>query len=361
MDTLDTASTIDVCLRVEGLTGCKAVNCVFTTGIFGVYIGNYNRATTPRAILDGSTDNVPTVAGVRQIRWMHLANVYTDTGSWFITRVAPGKPTTEVKLVNCWAGNYDGTSAVAFSSCENIQIVGSTILNNNGHGLTVDSTIGVQISNLQNNDFDRADGGLAGIKLDSCSNIIINNVLGEADNSAVQSSTYMVELQNCQETSISGLINNGSRLVLVNDSIRTKIANCICNAAAVPPVVESGTSSATTVSNVIGGAQPTLIGTHSTQVFTGTGSAPRFAISGGSPTQPAAYLRDSPTTGIYQAGTNALGVTADSVPRVEISSTRVLLSSSLLTDAADDTAAAGAGVAIGQLYRTGSTIKLRIS
>jgi hypothetical protein len=170
----------------------------------------------------------------------------------------------------------------------------------------------------------------------------------------------MVELDTCTDTSISGLINDGSRLVLVNDSTRTNAINCFCNASA-PPVVESGTSNSTTLTSVTGAQQPTLIGNLSTQVFTGTGSAPRFAISGGSSAQPAAYLRGYPTTGLYSAGANALGVTADGVRRVEISNTRVLLDSSLLTDAVDDTAAAGAGVAVGQMYRTGSIIKVRIA
>jgi hypothetical protein len=362
MDTLDAVTTVDVGLRVEGLTGCKAVNCSFVNGNKGIYVGDYVQATTPRAILDGSTINVPAEADARQIRWMHLTNIFTDSiaqQGWVITRVTTGKPTTEVKLVNCWSGNHDGTG-IEISSCENIQIAGSTLTNSFGSGLTISNTTGVQITNLYNGDFDRNDAGLPGIKLTGCDNNVVNNVTGEAPNSTVRSSIYMVELDTCTDTSISGLINDGSRLVLVNDSTRTNAINCFCNASA-PPVVESGTSNSTTLTSVTGTQQPTLIGNLSTQVFTGTGSAPRFAISGGSATQPAAYLRDYPTTGLYSAGADALGVAADGVRRVEISNTRVLLDSSLLTDAADDTAAAGAGVAVGQMYRTGSTIKVRIA
>ena len=363
MDTIDAVATVDIGLRVEGLTGCKAVNCSFVNGNRGVYVGNYVRATTPRAILDGSTANVPLEADARQIRWMHLTNIYTDSVSqegWVFDNVTTGKATTQVKLVNCWGGNHQATNGMSFSSCENIQIAGSTMIKSIGRGIYFDSCTDVQISNLACIDFDRADAGLPGIELNACNNVVLCNITGEAPNSTLQSSTYLVKLTNSTNASISGLVCNGSRLVNVVNSVRTIVSDSFCLAIA-PPVVESGTSNSTVLSSVIGVQQPTLIGNISYQNFTGTTTAPRIAIVGGSTTQPALYINGSSNSGFYRSGTHGIAYTANGTSRFEISDARFLMDTSLLGNFVDDAAANSGGVAVGQLYRTGSIIKVRVS
>jgi len=364
MDTIDAVNTVSVGLRVEGLTGCKAINCSFVEGKKGIHIGNYVQATTPRAVLDGGTANVPAEGAARQIRWLHLTGIYTDSVSeegWLVDQVATNKPTTQARLVNCWAGNHNAASGMSFSNCVDVQVIGATILNSVQRGAYFEKCIGVQLVNLVSNDFDRSEVGAPAVELKDTNNIVISSLTGEATGSTRRASLYLVRLVGCADAIVSNLAVDGSRLVEVVNSVRTLVSSSSTNAPGVPGVVESGTSNGTVVSSVVSNLNPTLVGASSYSNFSGKSTALRTAIVGGSAAQPAIYLGGSTDTGFYRANTGALGVAAGGVRRMEVSSARFLLDHTVLPDAVDDHTAGTAGVAVGQLYRTGSVIKVRVA
>jgi hypothetical protein len=115
---------------------------------------------------------------------------------------------------------------------------------------------------------------------------------------------------------LSGLVHDTSPLVLVANSQRTKISASHCNAA-VAPVVETGTSDGTLVSATVGAAQPTLIGATSFVLDSGTGTALRSTIVGGSSSQPDIRLDTANNSGWYRIGTHGLGYSHNGTPGLQ--------------------------------------------
>ena len=310
MDTIDAADTVTTGLRVEGATGLKAVNCSFVEGVNGINIGNYIQATTPRAILDGATTNVPAEANARNIRWLHLTNVFCDSNSGkaiIIDKAYTGITTKDVRLVNCYVGNSnDDSEAVSISSVDNLTIVGTMVQSSEGSAYTIGSCTGVLLSAIHLDDWDLLDAGLPGIYLTGCLNSSINSVYGDCPGSTAAATNYLISLNACNDTIISQVVSDNSKLVLIGDSVRTDVSNSrTSNAGA--PVVETGTSNDTGVTGVTAGAGPTLIGANSYLANTGTASARRSTLVGGSAAAPAVYLDTASNTGWYRSSTYGIG------------------------------------------------------
>ena len=294
IDTIDAASTVNCGMRIEGCTGMKIINSSFVQGVEGIYTGDYVQANSPRAILDGNTNNVPAAADARRIRFFHLNNVYTDTilltpnnvtsvngashtGSGIGYRFMPVAntiPLQDVRLVNCWAGNTDSvTAAMHFKSIVSLHIVGCSIIHNNGRGILIngvdntghaDDTKNIVINGLVIEDFDRNNAGLSGLEVITADGVAINNISGDADREGATDTaiSYLVKLNNCDRNVISNLTTD-ERLLLIANCDQTVVSNCISRISGQTAIAESGTSDKSIITNCITTQAISLLGSNS--------------------------------------------------------------------------------------------------
>jgi hypothetical protein len=309
-------------MRVEGMTGMKATNCAFLEGDVGIHVGNYVQATTPRALYDGATTNVPSAANARNIRWLHLNNFYTDSNAqegWIVDEVSTGKPTQELKLVNCWSGNSNSaTNNISINNSQNVQIVGTTILNSIGRSMTVANTTRLQISALVADDWDRGDAGLPSVYLNTCTSVIVDGIMGECAGSTQQSTNYLLHLDTCSSNNVSKITSQSSRLVLVEDCTVSKISDCTTLNNTASCITETGTSTGTRICNVTGGVIPTIIGTNSALIHSGVPGSTRSYFDGGSVALPGINWQTSPASGFYRVGTHGMAYSHNGTAAIQV-------------------------------------------
>lgn len=315
-DTVEAVNTVSYGLRIEGMTGLKAVNSSFLQGLHGVYAGDYDPVHTPRARIDGDPSNVPEVASARNIRWLHFTGVYTDSTrgeGWVLKGVSSSNPIRDVRMVNTWSGNSNADNQnVLIENFENIQIVGSSFYSSEGSALRARAGTGLLVSNLVVQQWDELAQGRPACRLENVMGAQLAGISGDAPKlNNRRTEIYLVELNACSRTSASHLTTHSSGLVQIHNSTWTSISNSATFNGSLPSVAETGESSdMTRIANVSGGRAPALYGANSAIVNTGTSTSPRLSVLGGSPQSPAVFLGSRDGSGFYE-DTNGLSYSAN--------------------------------------------------
>lgn len=333
-------------VRAQGTTGLKATNVACLNGDYGWYFGDPNLGSDARIL-----------------RFLHLTNCFADTNVFAGFKFSQGGatlPIRDVKLVNGWAGSISDTTGKA------IEIDGMQYSTFDGGVFTYARSNLIHVQNsdhlvFSGNELYQHDWGNTG---DDCV-LIQNSELITISNATAQpqtggAGTAGVRFEGCTECAVTGGAFDDVVGVELHNSTRCSVTGVTVQGANAL-AIESGTSNFNTIVGNTSAVAPTIIGANTFEAGNAGTTNPRLRIVGGSAAAPALYLSTAANSGWYRSGTHAISYSANGTRRLEISDTRYLVDTSLLGNYADDTAAAAGGVAIGQLYRTTSTIKVRVT
>lgn len=358
-------STLNTGLRATGMTGLKAVQCLFLGGQIGWHIGEYDPAVEPLVkYFDGDVSKVPNSTNARIVRFLHLTNCFSDSNArvgWRLRGLTPDKPLQDSKFVNCWGGNTStaaGSDNLGFD-LDNFQhvIISSTIQTYVGKStFSIKNGSNLTITGCEGYNHNRLSGGDAAFHVENVNNYTITSIVGGTDFGTNPLEAFVLRLKGCSAGSVVGVQGNNIPAVDLVDTTDTQVIACSTSHGTSVAVREGGTSDRNNLSACRAAGGNTVIGPNTSVNNSGSYTAPRTSFRGGSPTQPAIYREDNTDCGWYAQGGSGILYGADGAAQFGLIEDggikRFLFLKANIPTFVDNAAAVAGGLLTGRLFLT---------